>query len=416
MKLRLATLSAMVVATLLSACGGTDEPAADAGSDSAVVTDLGTSDMGTAGDAALDADAASDAMMSMEDLGTDANDSDASADLCHGTCTAAQTCCLEGLLGHCETLGEGESCPMPDLTIVPETVTNTLSVAWEYVPEGDCTIVEGCVAAPGWRRLMRFATQTPNVGNADMRIGTPTVTDPHFEYSTCHMHFHFNGYADYQLNNNAGAEVGHGHKQAFCLLDSERFVDAPETAATQHYTCDSQGIQRGWSDVYTANLDCQWVDVTDVEPGIYSLRVSINYERVISESDYENNVAVVPVVIPPEEPALPLEACPSEREGLSRECGWVISGQTDCTPGATLDIGCGSRCGLGTCTGDPVMRVCPGMAACGARDALGWDDDSCGRNCPATSFVCPAIGSYTVLTAPYTSTNTYTCEVTSRVE
>lgn len=355
-----------------------------------------------------------DMMMSMPDAGPDMVDLDGAVDPCGGRCSATETCCIEGFLGECEELAEGEACPMPDLTVLPETVTETLSVTWEYFPPTHCAIVEGCVGAPGWRRLMRFATQTPNVGDADLRLGAPSAEDPRFEYSSCHEHFHFLGYADYQLNNSEGAEVGHGHKQAFCLLDSQRYVDEPMTPTREMYSCDYQGIQRGWSDVYTANLDCQWVDVTDLPAGSYSLRLSINYNRVIPEASYDNNVIDVPVEVPVEEPVTPLTPCTEEREGAGRECGWTMAQHNICTPGTMIELGCGSRCGLGTCGGDPMVRVCAGDGDCGAREAVTTDDDSCGRQCPMATFVCPDSGDYTVLTAPYRTTDEYACTVMHR--
>ena len=41
-------------------------------------------------------------------------------------------------------------------------------------------------------------------------------------------------------------------------------------------TCSDQGIQAGWADVYGAHLDCQWIDVTDVPAGIYTLEIEVN--------------------------------------------------------------------------------------------------------------------------------------------
>ena len=73
-------------------------------------------------------------------------------------------------------------------------------------------------------------------------------------------------------------------------------------AGPAKYTCSNQGISVGWSDVYDASLDCQWIDVTGVAPGQYLLRVTINGgpngAHVFAESDYTDNVATVPVTIP----------------------------------------------------------------------------------------------------------------------
>jgi hypothetical protein len=182
----------------------------------------------------------------------------------------------------------------------------------------------------------------------------------------------------------------------------------PGAPTTPRFHCNFQGIQRGWSDIYGAGLDCQWVDVTDVPPGDYMLRIEINPDRVIVEGDYGNNVATVPVRIG--EPN-PLEACPVPTTQLTRECGWTLAPEQAglrCQPGQELIVGCGCS-GGGACLGDAMLRVCAGDGACDSVAALGASDDSCGF-CPETRLICPASGSFSVLTASYDSSLSVRCE------
>jgi hypothetical protein len=94
-----------------------------------------------------------------------------------------------------------------------------------------------------------------------------------------------------------GAPVVNGRKQAFCLEDSEPIDPNDPKAGKAKYWCGHQGISAGWLDVYPSDLDCQWLDITDVPPGLYELRATVNPEGALTEADYTNNVASVPLLL-----------------------------------------------------------------------------------------------------------------------
>jgi hypothetical protein len=313
-------------------------------------------------------------------------------------CEAGETCCSGGFLGQCLTLEEGSECPLPDLIVVEETATNSLFISRETFAPDSCALAEECVGGPGERRLLKFSTETANVGPMDVILGNPTE-DQGFEFSSCHGHYHFEGYAQYQLKNDAGYVVATGHKQAFCLLDSTQI----QGNRSPQFHCGFQGITSGWADIYGAGLDCQWVDITDVPNGDYVLSISINPEQTIAESNYDNNVVNIPVTIG-DDPAV---TDPCTQTGPGRNCGWNIDENyvgVSCEPGTSLSASCCD------CEGDTVIRACEGETSCTAGSALGNNDDGCDL-CSALNFTCPESGVFTLLTGAFGGGETYTCNL-----
>jgi Lysyl oxidase len=152
-------------------------------------------------------------------------------------CGAGETCCSGGFLGTCMQVGDSGSCPLPDLIVMADTAAQSIYISRETFGVDSCALAEECVNGPGERRLLKFATETANVGPMDVILGNPSE-DMGFEFSECHSHFHFEGYAAYELKNEAGDVVATGHKQAFCLLDSNQV----EGSRPGQFHCGFQGI------------------------------------------------------------------------------------------------------------------------------------------------------------------------------
>ncbi|HKO93574.1 MAG TPA: lysyl oxidase family protein, partial [Polyangiaceae bacterium] len=119
-------------------------------------------------------------------------------------CAAGQTCCPGGFLGTCQALAPGAACVLPDLTVDAETARASMFFSFQDFPPGSCALEEGCVDGPGRRRLLSFATETANIGGSDIVLGNPETT-PGFEFAACHGHYHFEGYAEYQLLDATGS-------------------------------------------------------------------------------------------------------------------------------------------------------------------------------------------------------------------
>ncbi len=190
--------------------------------------------------------------------------------------------------------GAAQTNALPDLIMWGPAAANYIITNITFIAT-NCAVVEGCVQA-GDRRIIRFTGETRNIGLADLVMGSPT-NNPLFEFSPCHGHYHFHDYAEYRLVTTNGQQAAVGLKAGFCLLDSFRWD--PSAFPTRVYDCEFQGLQKGWADSYPGTLDCQWIDITDTQPGSYQLELESNPQHVLQESDYSNNVASIQVVIPP---------------------------------------------------------------------------------------------------------------------
>src|SRR5690606_28434779 len=256
----------------------------------------------------------------------------------------------------------------------------------------------------------------------DLVLGRPADDDERFAYSMCHAHYHFLSYATYRLVDADDQVVASGRKQAFCLLDTRRLLDEEGVGIAPRYTCEYQGLQRGWSDVYETGLPCQFLDITDVADGAYVLEIEVNPEVLLPELDLANNRIAIPLELGDPDLAGPTEACPEGlpdhmTAGPHRECGWSQGGTFPCTPGTKVHVGCADCLGgVGGCSGNPMIRVCDAARPdgnCAGPTALGSNDDShCDGKCPLVRFLeCPASGQLEVYVAPSSVGGFATCDV-----
>ncbi|KXJ04767.1 Protein-lysine 6-oxidase, partial [Exaiptasia diaphana] len=187
---------------------------------------------------------------------------------------------------------------VPDLVVDVQALQESVNIDVAWLRHLRCAYEEKCLAesaASAWssgadhhaRRLLRFTTRIENRGLAPFRSNVPQSA---WEWHSCHNHYHsMETFSTYKLLSRTSREQAAGHKASFCLEDT-----VCDKGLHKSFNCTNrgpQGISPNCYDIYKWNIDCQWIDVTDVPHGNFILRVTVNPERKVPESDYTNNIA-----------------------------------------------------------------------------------------------------------------------------
>ncbi|XP_069481668.1 protein-lysine 6-oxidase [Ambystoma mexicanum] len=184
---------------------------------------------------------------------------------------------------------------LPDLVPDPYYIQASIYVQKASMYNLRCAAEENCLASSAYRSdvrdydhrmLLRFPQRVKNQGTADFLPSRPRYS---WEWHSCHQHYHsMDEFSHYDLlDASTQSRVAEGHKASFCLEDTScDYGYYRRFACTAH----SQGLSPGCYDTYNADIDCQWIDITDVKPGNYILKVSVNPNYHVSESDYSNNI------------------------------------------------------------------------------------------------------------------------------
>lgn len=193
--------------------------------------------------------------------------------------------------GTCVYPGDPNCNSGPDLVVDGAMFLNSLSLG--TVNGNDvCLIGEGCLSGYGARDVINFSTRIANIGDADYYIGQPATGNSQFVFDQCHGHWHYAGYAMYNIYDSLGVPLQAGFKTGFCVMDLSCF------GGTAKYGCSNMGISAGCADIYGAGLSCQWLDVTNFPAGKYTLSIRVNWDQDPDklgrqEQRFDNNVAAV---------------------------------------------------------------------------------------------------------------------------
>lgn len=191
------------------------------------------------------------------------------------------------------------------------------------LPPGDLEIRH----RPGGRRILRFSNTIVNRGAAALEVfgeanpltraievrqrlwisGATAVERPigRFVWHPAHGHWHIEEFALYQLwsittRGDLDDLLATSEKLSYCLIDTDPIDDllAGFTPSRSYRGCGRmvQGLSVGWGDEYRSYLEGQSLDITGLPDGGYVLVSIANPSRLLLESSYANNLALIHLV------------------------------------------------------------------------------------------------------------------------
>jgi len=119
-----------------------------------------------------------------------------------------------------------------------------------------------------------------------------------FEFDIAHGHWHFKNVAEYDLVDPVtGDLVAVSVKVGSCLIDvGHPYPGIPGSPVSGYYSqclADSiQGLSVGWADSYSADLDGQSIDITNVPDGVYCyVSTADPKNELIERNDLDNSAS-----------------------------------------------------------------------------------------------------------------------------
>jgi hypothetical protein len=131
----------------------------------------------------------------------------------------------------------------------------------------------------------------------------PDVGVIRFDFNHTHDHWHLQRFDRYSLTDLRGRHpVAPVRKAGFCLNDDAWVRGARGTRVQRTFLSDcglgeprarsvTEGISVGWSDVYLAYVEGQYIDITKVAPGRYVLSNQVNVGHPLAETRLGNDAA-----------------------------------------------------------------------------------------------------------------------------
>ena len=115
-----------------------------------------------------------------------------------------------------------------------------------------------------------------------------------------HSHWHVRDLATYELRNSAATLKGTGEKHGFCFFDNYVYdlslPDAPQSVVYPRGGCGeatdtsiTTGLSFGWGDKYAYKLPDQYINITGLPSGDYTLTATVDAQGFLQERCEGNN-------------------------------------------------------------------------------------------------------------------------------
>jgi hypothetical protein len=167
-------------------------------------------------------------------------------------------------------------CAEPDLVVDLPTEALALSYRNVEISEDDCDLFEGCVGGTGSRSLVEISFTLRNQGEAALELGRP-FENPLYYPSFCQDAYVIDGFFAAEILDADGDVVASGRLSTSCIAGSDG-----------DYTCRAQGLSPDEASAQPIGR-CDFLDITGLGGGDYTLVVTANADHAVRESDYDNN-------------------------------------------------------------------------------------------------------------------------------
>jgi hypothetical protein len=183
---------------------------------------------------------------------------------------------------------------------------------------------------PDGKRYLRLSVSVINrgtgalelLGESDWQLGMTSVTQNiytvdgdllefpvgSFVFHPSHGHWHLENFARYELLSLTYGGIPkdvltQNDKVSFCLRDLDREPTDELVVGAAYTECGKrlQGLSLGWLDTYRYHLAGQFIDISNVPDGYYSVRVTFDPEDLLLEGKETNNSGKVYLQIAGEE-------------------------------------------------------------------------------------------------------------------